>query len=194
MTNFSKMTESVSTDEVLCALAVQGDRSAEEALVLRYNRLVRSCARPFFLMGADHEDLIQEGMIGLVKAVRDYDAGRGAAFRAYAERCIRNRMISAIRAASGGKQAALNTSVSLDEEGEEHLSYQEDPETLLISREEFQERLAQLHSTLTTLEDRVLGLYLQGLSYREIGQRLNRSHKSIDNAVQRIRRKLRYAS
>ena len=102
------------SDEELCALAAAGSREAEELLVARYNRLVRSCARPYFLTGGDSEDLTQEGMVGLLKAVREYDASKEASFRTFAEICIRNRLYSALRAAARDKHAALNPSVPLD--------------------------------------------------------------------------------
>ena len=103
-----------SSDEVLCSLAAQGSRAAEELLVTRYNRLVRSCARPYFLVGGDSEDLTQEGMVGLLKAVREYDASKEASFRTFAEICIRNRLYSVLRAAARDKHLALNQSVPLD--------------------------------------------------------------------------------
>ncbi len=177
-------------DETLCRAAAQGDAAAEEALVLRYDWLVRSCARPLFLMGADQEDLIQEGMFGLLKAIRDFEPERGASFHTFAELCIRRRMISAVRAAAAGRHAALNTSVSLEDRVGESDSVDDGPEARLIGREEVQDRFRRLHRELTALERQVLPLYLQGLSYQEIAQKLSRSGKSIDNAVQRIRRKL----
>ena len=102
------------TDETLCARAASGDRAAEETLVLRYSRLVRVCARPFFLAGGDSEDLIQEGMLGLLSAIREFRSDRGARFRTFAELCVRRRIISVVRAAAGGKHSPLNDYVSLD--------------------------------------------------------------------------------
>ena len=102
------------SDETLCQLVAGGSREAEEALVTRYNRLVRTCARPFFLVGGDSEDLTQEGMVGLLKAVREYDASKEASFRTFAEICIRNRLYSVLRAAARDKHMALNQSVPLD--------------------------------------------------------------------------------
>ena len=102
------------TDEQLCAMAAAGDREAEELLVTRYYGMVRACARPLFLAGGDGEDLIQEGMFGLIQAIREYDADKAASFRTYAEICIRNRLFSALRAASRGKHYPLNESISLD--------------------------------------------------------------------------------
>ena len=102
------------SDEALCQAVSEGNREAEEILVTRYNRLVRTCARPYFLIGGDSEDLIQEGMVGLIKAVREYDPLRDASFRTFAEICIRNRLFSVLRAASRDKHAPLNQSVPLD--------------------------------------------------------------------------------
>ena len=102
------------TDEILCLQAASGDRIAEETLVMRYNRLVRICARPYFLAGGDSEDLIQEGMVGLLNAIREYVPQKGTAFRTYAEICIRNRILSAIRAASRDKHTPLNHYVSFE--------------------------------------------------------------------------------
>ncbi len=177
------------SDESLCCAAARGDAVAEELLVVRYDWLVRSCARPLFLMGADQEDLIQEGMFGLLKAIRDFDPERGASFRTFADLCIRHRMISAVRAAAAGRHAALNTSVSLEDEEGESASVDDSPEAKLIDREDVRERFRRLHQELTALERQVFPLYLQGLSYQEIAQKLSRSSKSVDNAVQRIRRK-----
>lgn len=178
-------------DELLCRMAEGGDAAAAEQLVLRYNRLVRSCCRPLFLMGASHEDLIQEGMLGLALAIRSYRPDRGASFRTYAERCIRNRLLSAVRNASSGKHEALNSALSLDAEGQDHPSYEADPETRIIDTDAFQERLRRYRDMLSPLERQVLNLYLQGFSYEEISRQLGRGSKSVDNAVQRIRKKLR---
>ncbi len=188
------------TDEILCCNAASGDRIAEEALVMRYNRLVRICARPFFLAGGDSEDLIQEGMVGLLNAIREFDPMKGAAFRTYAETCIRNRIRSAIRAASRDKHTPLNHSVSFETplldgntDSFPFLSPQgagPNPEDVLISREEQEERLGTLKGQLSGFEAKILRLYLQGLSYVEIAEQANRSPKAVDNAVQRIRRKV----
>lgn len=187
------------SDEVLCGLASRGDRVAEEILVTRYNRLVRMCARPFFLAGGDSEDLIQEGMIGLVSAIRGFQAGREAKFRTYAEVCIKNRIRSAARAASRDKHSPLNQSVSLgtalpDQAPEGYGSGElrqssESPEDMLIGREEQEARMASVLERLSRFEKMVLDLYLDGFSYSEIALRLNKPAKSVDNAVQRIRRK-----
>lgn len=187
-------------DAELCALAVSGDRRAEETLVTRYNRLVRICARPYFLAGGDSEDLIQEGMVGLLAAIREYDPGRSASFRTYAEVCIKNRLFSVIKAAARDKHIPLNNSVSfgtpLFSGNGDPLAFGAsdgqgtDPEEILLSRESFRERLKALMGQLSGFEASVLRLYLNGLSYSEIAAEVNKSPKSVDNAVQRIRRKL----
>lgn len=187
-------------DEALCALAVSGDRQAEEALVVRYNRLVRICARPYFLAGGDSEDLIQEGMVGLLAAIREYDPEKAASFRTYAEVCIKNRLFSVIKAAARDKHIPLNNSVSFETPlfgGNGDLvafsapdGPETDPEEILLSRESFRERLEALIDQLSGFEASVLRSYLNGLSYSEIAAEVNKSPKSVDNAVQRIRRKL----
>ncbi|MBS6283022.1 MAG: sigma-70 family RNA polymerase sigma factor [Oscillospiraceae bacterium] len=193
-------TQNPTADEALCSLAASGDRIAEEALVMRYNRLVRVCARPYFLAGGDSEDLIQEGMVGLLNAIREYVPGKGSSFRTYAETCIRNRILSAIRAAARDKHTPLNHYVSyetplLDGNTDSYpLSAsrqpQQNPEDMLISREERRERLGTLKGQLSGFEAQILDLYLRGLSYMEIASEVDRSPKAVDNAVQRIRRKV----
>ena len=181
-------------DEPLCALAASGDREAEEALVVRYNRLVRMCARPCFLAGGDSEDLIQEGMLGLLSAIREYDPGKSAAFRTYAEICIRNRLFSAVKAAARNKHTPLNQSVSIESPlyggAGQSGSQAKDPEEILLDRESLRERMEALMGRLSRFEAGVLRLYLSGLSYSEIAAQVGKSPKSVDNAVQRIRRKL----
>ena len=188
------------SDEALCAQAAAGDRRAEESLVVRYNRLVRMCARPYFLAGGDSEDLIQEGMVGLLGAIREYDPGKAASFRTYAEICVKNRLFSAVKAAARDKHTPLNHSVSFETPlfggtGERFACgtpgrQGEDPEEIFLSREASRERMRALHGQLSDFEANVLRLYLNGLSYSEIAAEVNKSPKSVDNAVQRIRRKL----
>ena len=161
------------TDETLCARAASGDRAAEETLVLRYSRLVRVCARPFFLAGGDSEDLIQEGMLGLLSAIREFRSDRGARFRTFAELCVRRRIISVVRAAAGGKHSPLNDYVSLDP-------------SLFLAHQDFTFFGTAYHQQ----RNPVLACYLHGLSYAEIAEEVQRSTKSVDNAVQRIRRKI----
>lgn len=179
-------------DELLCERAQSGDQSAEEALILRYHRLVRSVARPFFLAGGDSEDLLQEGMVGLLKAVREYDAQRDARFSTFAETCIRNRIYTVLKAASSGKNSPLNQAVPLNPSLlEANISFaQVDPEVLLIDREKVQHLLRITRQQLSVFESEVLGFYLDGLTCREIADTVGRAPKSVDNAVQRIRRKI----
>lgn len=187
------------SDEALRGMAVAGDRAAEEYLVARYAQLVRACARPYFLAGGDSEDLIQEGMIGLLSAIRSFSPDREAGFRTYAETCIRNRLRSAVRTAARDKHRPLNHSISLDDPffdgNEDPRTYNaaadrlQAPEDLLIGREEREGRMKALRNVLSGFEKTVLELYLAGLSQNEIAQRVGKSLKSVDNAVQRIRRK-----
>lgn len=188
------------TDEEMCALAALGDRIAEETVVMRNIRLVRICARPFFLAGGDSEDLIQEGMVGLLTAIREFNPGKQVSFRTFADTCIRNRIISAIKTASRDKHTPLNSYIPFEAsffDGKtDHFSFgvsstrQNSPEEELIYRESLRERLETLKSQLSGFEARILGLYLSGLSYSEIAQEIGRPLKSVDNAVQRIRRKV----
>ena len=188
------------SDETLCARAVSGDRIAEEELVMRYNRLVRICARPFFLAGGDSEDLIQEGMLGLLSAIRSFRPEKAASFRTFAEVCIKSRLISAVRSASSGKHTPLNSYISFETPSFDGITDfppfmaaglpQKNPEDVLISREELQEHLDIAKGQLSGFEANVLSYYLEGLSYQEIAAQVKRSPKSVDNAVQRIRRKL----
>mgnify|MGYP001038266480 FL=1 len=181
-------------DEELCQCAVRGDPQAETELVSRYGWLVRACARPLFLAGGDSEDLIQEGFLGLLTAIRGFAPDRDAAFRTFAEVCIRSRLYTAIRAAQGGKHAPLNHSVSyepplFDGTNAYLFSSAESPEDVVIGREELKERLEALKGRLSKFEAQILSPYLNGLSCGEIAQRVGRSQKSVDNAIQRIRRK-----
>lgn len=186
------------SDEVLCQKVAEGSRFAEELLVTRYNRLVRTCARPFFLAGGDSEDLIQEGMVGLIRAIREYDAEKAASFRTFAEICIRNRLYSVLRAAARDKHSPLNQSVPLDTPFFDRDSYtsgtsnlaQRNPEDFLIDREYTKSLLSGVRKQLSEFEAKILGYYLDGLSYREIAELIGKPPKSVDNAVQRIRRKV----
>ena len=186
------------SDEALCQAVSEGNREAEEILVTRYNRLVRTCARPYFLIGGDSEDLIQEGMVGLIKAVREYDPLRDASFRTFAEICIRNRLFSVLRAASRDKHAPLNQSVPLDTPFFDGNSYtagirdmaQGNPEDLILDQERAESLLSGVRKQLSEFETKILGYYLDGLSCREIAEAVGKSPKSVDNAVQRVRRKV----
>ena len=188
--NEAKYTELESmTDEQLCLLAGEGNRYAEEILVARHHRLVRSCARPYFLAGGDNEDLLQEGMFGLLKAIREYDQTREASFQTFAGTCIRHRLYSVLKAASSGKHVPLNQSVPLNPSffDANPAFAQVDPEVLLIDREKAASLLQSTRKQLSEFEVKILGYYLDGLTCREIAETVG---KSVDNAVQRIRRKV----
>lgn len=189
------------SDEAIVALIHEGDRVALDRLIERYRGFVRTKARPYFLIGADREDIIQEGMIGLYKAVRDYRPDRSTSFRAFADMCITRQMITAVKMATRQKHIPLNSYVSLDkpmydEDSERTLldvigdEGHHDPEHVLIHREDYLAIEAEMSEILSDLEKRVLMLYLDGRTYEEIAVDLNRHVKSIDNALQRVKRKL----
>ena len=184
------------SDEELLSLARGQQAGAEEALAERYARVVRMCVRPYFLLGGDSEDLIQEGMIGLLSAIREYDSEKGASFKTYAQTCIHNRIKSAVRSAQRLKNAPLNDGVSLEDVlSNESQSlgthyYQRSPEEQVLARETEKEFLSTYLRCLSKLEAEILRLYLDGLSYEEMAAAAGRDVKAVDNAVQRIRRKL----
>ena len=189
----SGIDENMSLD--LARKAAGGDPAAEEALVSGYTRLVRACARPYFLAGGDSEDLIQEGMLGLLSAIRAFDPAKGVKFSTYAEFCVRRRIYSAIRSASGNKHTPLNSYISLesqqlDESSTQSAYFLRDPEDFVIARERAGEVETLLYGALSRFESGVLELYLEGMSYKDMAVRLEKSDKSVDNAVQRIRKKL----
>ncbi|NLK07805.1 MAG: RNA polymerase sporulation sigma factor SigH [Firmicutes bacterium] len=188
-------------DEQLVALVREGDEIALEYMIDKYKNFVRAKARSYFLIGADREDIIQEGMIGLYKAIRDFRSDKLASFRAFAELCVTRQMITAIKTATRQKHIPLNSYVSLnkpiyDEESDRTLldvlsgSKVTDPEELVISQEEFIHIERKMNELLSDLEWRVLMFYLEGKSYQEIADNLGRHVKSIDNALQRVKRKL----
>lgn len=179
-------------DEQLCRLSAGGSRQAEEILVARYHRLVRSCARPYFLAGGDSEDLLQEGMFGLIKAMREYDSSRDASFRTFAETCIRRRLYTVLKAANSAKHSPLNQSVPLNPSLFDASSSfaQVDPEDFLIEREKAAAMLEEVRKQLSDFEVKILGYYLEGLTCREISETVSKPPKSVDNAIQRIRRKV----
>lgn len=188
-------------DSALQKLAADGDSYAEEELVSRYMRLVRICARPLFLAGGESEDLIQEGMFGLLSAVRQYNNEHNASFKTFAEWCIRNRLRSAVKSASSLKHDPLNNRVPLesilsDESQTQAVAcaelFQKSPEEQVLAREnkKYTEQLyLSLVSMLSKYEKAVLAYYLEGLSYKEIAKLTGKGDKAVDNAIQRIRRK-----
>ncbi|MGI5912520.1 MAG: RNA polymerase sporulation sigma factor SigH [Syntrophomonadaceae bacterium] len=189
------------TDEEIVDLAQQADQFAIEFLVDKYRNFVRAKARSYFLIGADKEDIIQEGMIGLFKAIRDYRLDKLTSFRAFAELCITRQIITAIKTATRQKHIPLNSYVSLnkpvyDEDSDRTLidilstSRISNPEDIIISREEFIFIEKKMGEMLSSLEWKVLMAYLEGKSYQEIAVDLKRHVKSIDNALQRVKRKL----
>ena len=180
------------SDEELCACAASGSRAAEEILAHRYYRLVRSCARPYFLAGGDSEDLLQEGMVGLIKAMREYDPHQAASFCTFAEVCIRRRLYSVLKSASSGKHQPLNQAIPLNPSFfDVSLAFaQVDPEVLLIDREKTAGLLEYTCKQLSAFEAEILGYYLDGFTCREIAETVGKPPKSVENAVQRIRRKI----
>ncbi len=188
-------------DEAIVEAARQGNTGAQEYLINKYRNFVRAKARSYFLIGADREDIIQEGMIGLYKAIRDFRNDKLASFRAFAELCITRQIITAIKTATRQKHIPLNSYISLnkpiyDEESDRTLldiisgNKVTDPEELVISREEFIDIEHKMGEFLSDLEWKVLMFYLDGRSYQEIARDLRRHVKSIDNALQRVKRKL----
>ncbi|KGG79663.1 RNA polymerase factor sigma-70 [Caloranaerobacter azorensis H53214] len=188
-------------DEKIVESARNGDTEALEFLIKKYKNFVRAKARSYFLIGADKEDIIQEGMIGLYKAIRDYKQDKLTSFKAFAELCITRQIITAIKTATRQKHIPLNSYISLnkpiyDEESDRTLLdilsgvKIMDPEELIISREELKSIENKIGEILSDLEWEVLIYYLQGKSYQEIAVELNRHVKSIDNALQRVKRKL----
>ena len=189
------------TDEQIVDMSHLGDVSAEEYLLDKYKNFVRSKARSYFLVGADHEDIVQEGMIGLYKAIRDFRPDKLSSFRAFAELCITRQIITAIKTATRQKHIPLNNYVSLnkplyDEESDRTLldviveGRMSDPEELIINMENVGNIRAKINEVLSGLEQEVLNAYLDGKSYQEIAEALGRHVKSIDNALQRVKRKL----
>ncbi len=179
-------------DEQLCAACQKGNRNAEDVLAARYHRLVRRIARPYFLAGGDNEDLLQEGMVGLIKAMREYDPAQSASFCTFAEVCIRRRLYSVLKSAASGKHQPLNQAIPLNPSFfDVSLAFaQDDPEVLLIDREKTAGLLEYACKQLSAFEAEILGYYLDGLTCREIAETVGKPPKSVENAVQRIRRKI----
>ena len=190
------------TDEAIVRVAQQdGDGAALEYLLNKYKNFVRTKARSYFLIGADHEDIVQEGMIGLYKAIRDFREDRLSSFRAFAELCITRQIITAIKTATRQKHIPLNSYISLnrpiyEEDSDRTLldviteETPSNPEEMLIDREDLSVIEGRIGSMLSELEKQVLIRYIEGKSYVEISEEMGRHVKSIDNALQRIKRKL----
>lgn len=190
-------------DGYLIALAKQGKADAYDRLVRRYYGFVRLKASSYFLAGGDSDDLIQEGLVGLYKAIRDYRTDRESSFRNFAELCITRQIITAVKTATRNKHTPLNQYVSFSSspagssaEGEPTLDEVipgptvHDPVNQVISSEELQALVACLSTVLSELESRVLSLYLDGYSYEDVGTRLDCDTKTVDNALQRVKRKV----
>lgn len=192
------------TDEEIVRIAQEeNDGKAADYIVNKYRNFVKSKARAYFLVGADRDDIIQEGMIGLYKATRDFRGDKLSSFRAFAELCITRQIITAIKTATRQKHIPLNSYVSLNKpvyEDESDRTLQDilagirvsDPEELVISREEFNDIELKMNEILSDLEWQVLTAYLDGKSYNEMSRQLHRHVKSIDNALQRVKRKLEH--
>ena len=175
-------------DTQLAALSNTGDNLAEETLFRRYKNLVKKTVRPYFIIGADREDLIQEGMIGLYKAIRAFESARDSQFSAFAARCIKNQILTAVQSASRKRHSPLNTYISIDERLPDEDC---NPEKILIFREGKSNLENFVSTSLSPLESRILLYYLQGHTYAEIGEKTGRGTKSVDNALFRIRNKIK---
>ena len=197
--NFIKLKDRL--DEEIVVEAKTGNTEAQEYLINKYEGFVKTKAKSYFLIGADKEDIYQEGMIGLYKAIRDFNPHKLASFRAFAELCITRQIITAIKTATRQKHIPLNTYISLNKPVYEDESERtlldiltgikiSDPEELIISKEEIERIEKEISGALTELEMEVLTSYLDGKSYQEIACDLDRHAKSIDNALQRVKRKL----
>ncbi len=180
--------EKYSDEELICRLRA-GESSIEEYLLEKYKPFVKSKSRALFLVGGDREDLIQEGMIGLFKAIRDYKEGSGAPFAAFAKLCVERQMYTAIEAAGRLKNAPLNGYVSLSEETENLMDG--GIEDAVIEKTSYQQIYSNVQENLSEMEKEVLELFLEGKEYTEIAKILGKTDKSVDNALQRIKGKIR---
>ena len=189
------------TDEEMVRMAQEGSTTAEEYLIKKYKDLVKKKSSTYFIIGGDKEDVIQEGMIGIFKAIRGYDEDKDASFKTFAEICINRQIISAIRNANLQKHQILNESLSLssdnDPEGEQKTLEErlpstngDDPETLMLMKEVGQYLKSETVEIFSALEQKVWDRILQGKNYQEIAVDLNKTPKSIDNAIQRIKKKI----
>ena len=193
------------TDEQLLLMSQEGSETAEELLIEKYKNLVKLCSKNYYINGADHDDVVQEGMIGLYKAIRGYDAGRDASFKTFAEKCINNQILTAIKKADRLKHQPLNESVSISQSivretedggGEAVLgdvlqdTRGKEPEVQMLLQEIIRFLKDHDQDTFSKLEQQVLDEKLKGKGYQEIAEALGRSPKSIDNTLQRIRKKV----
>lgn len=188
-------------DEDVIGLVREGDALAQDFLLNKYKTFVKTKARAYFLIGADREDIIQEGMIGLYKAIRDYSSQKNASFKSFAELCVNRQLITAIKAAGRQKHMPLNSSVSLnktvydDESDDTYIDMLESaeavtsPETIFIGIENRNSIVEHIMEALSSFEKKVLSFYLQGKTYSEIAKATGKSEKSIDNALQRVKKK-----
>ena len=192
------------SDEELISRLRSGEQTIMDHLLEKYKKLVKNKAKSMYILGADREDLIQEGMIGLFKAIRNYDFGRDASFYTFAELCVSRQMYSAIRASKSQKQMSLNTYISLnsmpfDSDGSENMALADvvssgesgDPEELFLDKERVEYLERKIEEELSDFEKQVLDLYLTGMSYSQIAKVLGRDDKSTDNALQRLKAKIR---
>ena len=188
-------------EEQMVEEAKNGEKRAQEFIISKYENFVKAKAKSYFLIGADKEDIYQEGMIGLYKAIRDFNAEKSTSFRAFAELCVTRQIITAIKTATRQKHIPLNTYISLNKPVSEEESDRTlldiissikitDPEELIISQEQKEFIEEEINKVLSGLEIQVLQSYLEGKSYQEIACDLDRHSKSIDNALQRVKRKL----
>lgn len=188
------------SDEQLVSLAQSGDKTAESCLLLRHQQLVRLKSHSFFINGADVEDLFQEGMLGLSKAIYDYLPSRQASFKSFAELCIKRQILTAIKASLRKKHFPLNSALSLNKpiegEGDDTLmdileGFEDNPETIYIENESYVSLLNRIKLKLSDFENEVLDIFLDGKTYIEIAALLNKPPKTIDNALQRIKKKIK---
>lgn len=179
-------------NEYLAKLAADGDTHAQEVLLRRFKGHVAVLARSYFILGGDREDLVQEGMIGLYKAIKQFDPSKNAYFTGFATVCIKNQMLDAIKNASRKKHLPLNSYVSMDGENAEIAGiadHGQEPEGIIIGQEEMADLLHLAESLLSKMEFAILSHYLEGMSYAEIAETTGRTVKSVENALMRIRRK-----